>query len=76
MTDPIKIAAERFLLRRLRDWDVAAPHLVLQEAGGFLTQFEGLSFEYSGSYEKQGVVAVSSLELLREINRIVAGYVT
>ena len=60
----------------LRDWDVAAPHLVLQEAGGFLTQFEGLSFEYSGSYEKQGVVAVSSLELLREINRIVAGYVT
>ncbi len=60
----------------LRDWDVAAPHLVLQEAGGLLTQFGGLSFEYSGSYEKQGVVAVSSLELLREIGRIAAGYGT
>ena len=60
----------------LRDWDVAAPHLVLQEAGGLLTQFGGRSFEYSGSYEKQGVVAVSSLELLREIGRIVASYGT
>ena len=76
MTDPIKIAAERFLLRRLRDWDVAAPHLVPQEGGGLLTQFTGQSFEYSGSYEKQGVVAVSSLDLLREIGRIVASYGT
>lgn len=59
---------------RVRDWDVAAPHLVLQEAGGLLTQFTGQSFDYSGSYEKHGLVVVSSAELLHEIDNVVAGY--
>ena len=30
----------------VKDWDIAAPHLVLQEAGGVLTQFTGQTFEY------------------------------
>lgn len=59
---------------QVRDWDVAAPHLVLQEAGGLLTQFTGQSFDYSGSYEKHGLVVVSSMELLHEIDNVVAGY--
>lgn len=59
---------------RVRDWDVAAPHLVLQEAGGVLTQFAGKAFDYRGGYEKHGVVATSSVALLYEINTIVAGY--
>ncbi len=56
----------------LRDWDVAAPHLVLLEAGGVLTQFEGQDFEYSGNYEKQGLIATSSMELLKTVHGIVA----
>jgi len=52
---------------RVRDWDVAAAHLVLQEAGGALTQFTGQNFDYHGSYEKHGLVVTSSGELLRKV---------
>lgn len=58
----------------VRDWDVAAPHLVLQEAGGFLAQFTGQPFDYRGSYERHGLVAVSSEELLDQVYEAVAGY--
>jgi len=58
----------------LRDWDVAAPHLVLQEAGGVLTQFTGQAFDYQRAYEKHGLLAASSVVLHREIKEIVAGY--
>ncbi|MGQ0666825.1 MAG: 3'(2'),5'-bisphosphate nucleotidase CysQ family protein [Nitrospiraceae bacterium] len=59
---------------RIRDWDVAAAHLVLQESGGLLTQFTGQSFDYRGGYEKHGLVAVRSAELLHEIDSVVAWY--
>jgi 3'-phosphoadenosine 5'-phosphosulfate (PAPS) 3'-phosphatase len=55
----------------VRDWDVAAPHLVLQEAGGVLTQFTGQTFDYQAGYEKHGVVATSSLPLLDEVSAFV-----
>ena len=58
----------------LRDWDVAAPHLVLQEAGGALSQFTGRSFDYAGGYEKHGLLVASSAALLEEIKAIVATY--
>jgi 3'(2'), 5'-bisphosphate nucleotidase len=58
----------------VRDWDVAAPHLVLHEAGGVLTQFTGEVFEYQGGYERAGLIAASSVELLREVSEIVARY--
>ena len=58
----------------LRDWDVAAPHLVLQEAGGVLTQFTGESFEYQGGFEKNGLVVASSPTLLREIQTMLTSY--
>ena len=58
----------------LRDWDVAAPHLVLQEAGGVLTQFRGQAFDYQGGYEKRGLVATTSVTLLQEISKAIAGW--
>ncbi len=48
----------------VRDWDVAAPMLVLQEAGGFLAQGNGRPFVLADDFEKQGVIATCSSELL------------
>jgi 3'(2'), 5'-bisphosphate nucleotidase len=59
---------------QVRDWDVAAPHLVLHEAGGVLTQFNNKPFDYRGGYERHGLIAVSSMGLLDQINEIIAGY--
>lgn len=60
----------------VRDWDIAAPHLILEEAGGFLTQHKGVSFNYVGDYERQGLVAVSSIELQKKVSDFVATYST
>lgn len=49
---------------RVRDWDVAPPHLILEESGGVLTDDAGALFPYRGSYEKTGVIAASTKELL------------
>jgi 3'(2'), 5'-bisphosphate nucleotidase len=51
----------------VRDWDVAAPHLVLQEAGGCLTKYDGEVFEYEGSYAKHGLIAARSAAVLGEV---------
>lgn len=44
----------------IRDWDLAAPHLILNEAGGFLTDIYGKKFEYYGDYEHKGLIATVS----------------
>jgi len=44
----------------VRDWDVAAPQLVLEEAGGYVTDAAGHAFEYAGAYEHRGLVACAS----------------
>ena len=41
----------------VRDWDLAAPGLVLEEAGGNLTDIEGRKITYKGSYEHFGLIA-------------------
>lgn len=41
----------------VRDWDVGAPVLVLQEAGGFFTAVDGNPYLFSGNLEKPGLVA-------------------
>jgi 3'(2'), 5'-bisphosphate nucleotidase/myo-inositol-1(or 4)-monophosphatase len=46
----------------VRDWDVAAPQLVLLESGGFLSNAAGNVFGYAGSYEHRGLVACTSAE--------------
>lgn len=44
----------------VRDWDVAAPQLVLTEAGGALGDITGVPFAYSGDFERQGLIAGAS----------------
>lgn len=44
----------------VRDWDVAAPQLVLEEAGGFVCDIQGRKINYTGSYEHLGIVAAPS----------------
>ncbi|WP_173918940.1 3'(2'),5'-bisphosphate nucleotidase CysQ [Halobacillus sp. Marseille-Q1614] len=44
----------------VKDWDVAAPHLILEEAGGALTDIQGMAFNYKGPYKRDGVVASHS----------------
>lgn len=56
----------------LRDWDVAAPQLVLTEAGGTLSRFDGQEFLLSGSFEKLGLIAAASQALQARINQLVA----
>lgn len=48
----------------VRDWDLAAPQLVLQEAGGYLADSAGQSFPYSGDYERDGLIASAKLETI------------
>lgn len=59
---------------RVRDWDIAAPQLILEEAGGVLVQFNSQIFDYGGGYDKHGLITVSSHKLLDQIKEIVAGY--
>lgn len=47
----------------IRDWDIAPPDLILQEAGGQLSCADGRPFEYCGDFEKKGIVATGSPEL-------------
>jgi len=58
----------------VRDWDVGAPHLVLHEAGGALSQFTGEPFIYSNDYEKDGLIVASSPSLLSELTHRVRAY--
>jgi len=44
----------------VRDWDIAAPHLILEEAGGVLTLPNGETYNYWGPYEKKGILATNS----------------
>jgi 3'(2'), 5'-bisphosphate nucleotidase len=45
----------------VRDWDIAAPALVLQEAGGTITLFDESTPTYDGEYERHGLIAAHSL---------------
>lgn len=49
---------------RVRDWDVAPPHLIIEEAGGVLSDDAGAPFRYRGSYQKNGVIAACTGALL------------
>lgn len=41
----------------VRDWDIAAPMLVLSEAGGCLTTYSGHKYLFTGKFEKHGLIA-------------------
>ena len=44
----------------VRDWDVAAPMLVLKEAGGILKKGDGSKFLLSSNFDKNGLIASNS----------------
>ncbi len=46
----------------VRDWDVAAPQLVLEEAGGCLRDSDGRPFAYLGTFEHAGLIACASAD--------------
>jgi fructose-1,6-bisphosphatase/inositol monophosphatase family enzyme len=48
----------------IRDWDVAAPGLILEEAGGLLRRLDGSRWTYDGPWEKDGLIAAGSPEVL------------
>jgi 3'(2'), 5'-bisphosphate nucleotidase len=58
----------------VRDWDIAPPYLVLQEAGGVIAQYSGQPFEFLKEYEKLGLIVASSLTVFNEICEVVEGY--
>ncbi len=55
----------------VKDWDIAAPQLVLQEAGGVLTDLSGASFQYNQQYSNQGLIASQSAE---NVNKVAGWY--
>ena len=53
----------------VRDWDLAAPHAVLEGAGGTLTDFGGQPIHYGGPMEKHGLMAAASALLAERVQR-------
>jgi 3'(2'), 5'-bisphosphate nucleotidase len=51
----------------VRDWDVAAPQLILTEAGGLLTNCHGVPLDYVGSGSHDGLIATRDHVLASEI---------
>jgi 3'(2'), 5'-bisphosphate nucleotidase len=47
----------------VRDWDIAAPHLVLGEAGGSVLRLDRKEFTYTGGAEHHGLLAASTVEI-------------
>jgi len=44
----------------VHDWDLAAPQLVLEEAGGILRDINGKKIRYDSDYNQSGIVAAAS----------------
>ncbi|MBQ1080512.1 3'(2'),5'-bisphosphate nucleotidase CysQ [Nocardiopsis sp. B62] len=56
----------------VRDWDVAAPGLVLAETGGLLTRLDGSGFTYRGAFEHTGLVGAADPSTCRAVSRWLA----
>ena len=52
---------------QVRDWDLAAPHLILQEAGGCLIDGAGEDITYGARRKHQGLVAARDGELAHRV---------
>lgn len=53
----------------VRDWDVAAPLVVLEEAGAGLVRLDGTPFDFQGGYESTGLIGASSPAACAEVAR-------
>ena len=56
----------------VRDWDVAAPGLVLAETGGLVTRLDGTAFTYRGDFEHAGLVGAADPSTCRAVARWLA----
>ncbi|MBB4933060.1 3'-phosphoadenosine 5'-phosphosulfate (PAPS) 3'-phosphatase [Lipingzhangella halophila] len=53
----------------VRDWDVAAPELLLTEIGGKLSRLDGTDFPYRAGFEHSGLVGAASPETCAAVAR-------
>lgn len=53
----------------VRDWDVAAPELLLRRTGTALLRLDGTPFGFDGDYEHHGLVAASDPATAAEVAR-------
>lgn len=51
----------------VRDWDLAAPQLVIEEAGGVMRDSNGTEIKYNGEYTHYGVIAAASDDICMRI---------
>lgn len=51
----------------VRDWDIAAPKLIIEEAGGSLSTACGSAFSLQGEYEHVGIIAAPSREWSKRV---------
>lgn len=58
----------------VRDWDLAPGHLILQEAGGVLTDLYGRRIDYCGGMEQSGgLISAASASLAARVTKFLAG---
>jgi fructose-1,6-bisphosphatase/inositol monophosphatase family enzyme len=55
----------------VRNWDIAAPHLVIEEAGGVFCDIRGNEYDYTHSTRQAGVIAANSA---RNANQLISWY--
>jgi len=58
----------------IRDWDVAAPMLVLEEAGGILRKNNGERFLLNNDFNKTGLIASSSNIVMKMALDVMSSY--
>ena len=51
----------------VRDWDIAAPYLVLTEAQGRIAGIDGTPYCFSGAIEKPGIIAARTPALAEQV---------
>lgn len=50
----------------VRDWDIGAPLLILQEAGGTITETNDQPYNFDGGMEKSGIIAARTAALCEQ----------
>ncbi|MCB1878797.1 MAG: inositol monophosphatase [Gammaproteobacteria bacterium] len=50
----------------VRDWDIAAPKLIIEEAGGCLKTYSGRDYLLTGKFEKMGLIAARDVSVYKK----------
>ena len=53
------------------DWDILPPYLILKEAGGFISDYNGAPVRAFGNIKKKGIIASSSFGLQKKIKQLI-----